>query len=133
MSSIPSSLCRRFASILGGSAQVVNGVCTVTRIRRLNPTILGRRTRSALALAALFSFESIDRRGRALNLGETVILQSEINPFITELRKRGIMVTALHNHWLFETPRLMFIHFQSVENPIIFATKVAQASRVLRN
>ncbi|KRI40802.1 hypothetical protein APC20_08260, partial [Acinetobacter baumannii] len=93
------------ARILGGTAEIVNGVCTVTRIRKINVTIQGRRSRSPLTLAALFSFESRDREGRALNLGETVILQEEINPFITELRKRGIEVTALHNHWLFDDPR----------------------------
>lgn len=80
----------------------------------------------------LFSFESIDRQGRALNLGETVILQSEINPFISALRKQKILVTALHNHWLFEKPRLMYIHFESIENPITFARKVQQALKVLK-
>ncbi|MCI1695591.1 DUF1259 domain-containing protein [Aneurinibacillus aneurinilyticus] len=128
----PGPLCRRFARILGGTAEIVNGVCTVTRIRKINVTIQGRRSRSPLTLAALFSFESRDSRGRALNLGETVILQREINPFITELRKRGIEVTALHNHWLFDDPRIMYIHFQSIENSIVFARKVAEAFKVLK-
>ncbi|MBW5448576.1 DUF1259 domain-containing protein [Cohnella sp. CFH 77786] len=128
----PDMLCRQFAAILGGTAEVVNGVCTVTRIRNnLRPLIQGRRTRSALALAALFSFEDLDRRGNALNLGETVILQEEINPFISVLRAQGIEVTALHNHWLFDNPRLMYIHFKSVEPPLTFARKVANAFRVL--
>ena len=130
--SMPSSLCRTFASTLGGTAEVVNGVCTVTRIRsNLKPLIQGRRTNSALSLAALFSFESFDSRGNALNLGETVILQEEINPFISELRSRGIEVTALHNHWLFDNPRLMYIHFKSIEPPLTFANKVAAAFKVL--
>lgn len=128
-----SPLCRQFARILGGSADVINGVCTVTRLRNnLRPTILGRPTRSVLAIPALFSFESIDKRGRALNLGETVILQEEFNPFITRLRKHKILVTAFHNHWLFDKPRLMYVHFMSIDNPISFARKVADAFRVLR-
>jgi Domain of Unknown Function (DUF1259) len=127
-----SPLCSRFARILGGTAEVVNGVCTVTRIRRIPVTIMGRPSRSPLTLAALFSFDSIDSRGRALNQGETVILQEELNPFITELRRRGITVTAFHNHWLFDSPRTMYIHFQSIDNPISFARKVAAAFRVLR-
>ncbi|KIE47039.1 hypothetical protein U732_1039 [Clostridium argentinense CDC 2741] len=80
----------------------------------------------------MFSFESPDHRGRTLNLGETVILQEEINDFISILRKHGILVTALHNHWLFEDPRLMYIHFESIDNPIDFARKVAEALCVLR-
>lgn len=128
----PNTLCHQFAKILGGTAEVVNGVCTVTRIRNnLRPLIEGRKTRSILAIAAFFSFEDLDRRGNALNLGETVILQEEINPFISALRAQGIEITAFHNHWLFENPRLMYIHFKSVEPPLLFATKVANAFRVL--
>ena len=130
----PSALCEQFARILGGTAEVANGVCTVTRIRNnLRPLIQNRRTQSILAIAAFFSFEDLDSRGNALNLGETVILQEEINPFISALRAQGIEVTALHNHWLFDSPRLMFIHFKSVEPPLRFAVKAAAAFRVLTN
>ena len=125
--------CNEFARILGAEIlSNVNGVCTVTFLRDIDATILGRPTHSPLALAALFSFESPDSQGRTLNLGETVILQEEINKFITILRSHGILVTALHNHWLFDNPRLMFIHFESISNPITFARNVADALRVLR-
>jgi hypothetical protein len=129
---MPNSLCQQFAKILGGTAEVANGVCTVTRLRNnLRPLIDGRRTNSILAIAAFFTFEDLDSRGNALNLGETVILQEEINPFISALRAQGIEVTAFHNHWLFDNPRLMFIHFKSVEPPLSFAIKAANAFRVL--
>lgn len=78
-----------------------------------------------------FSFEDLDSRGNALNLGETVILQEEINPFVSALRQRGIEVTAIHNHWLLTNPVLMFIHFKSIEPPLVFAQKSAEAFRVL--
>lgn len=80
-----------------------------------------------------FSFESMDRQGRALCLGETVILQKEINPFVSRLRKHGIKVTAIHNHWLFDKPRLMYIHFESIDRPLQFARKVRDALNVLTN
>ncbi|SEM93914.1 DUF1259 domain-containing protein [Lihuaxuella thermophila] len=126
-------LCNQFARIVGGQPSVMNGVCFVQKFRNIPVTILGRRSRSPLVLPTFFTFESIDRQGRALNLGETVILPAEVNPFISELRKKGIIVASLHNHWLFEKPRLMYIHFESVENPISFARKAAQALRVLRD
>ena len=116
--------CDRFAEILG--AKVLsrdNDVCTVMFMRNIRAEILGRRTQSPLALPAMFSFECPDNNGRTLNLGETVIL---------ELRKRGILVTAFHNHWLFDNPRLMYIHFESIDRPLDFAIKVAEAFRVLR-
>lgn len=40
---------------------------------------------------------------------------------------------ALHNHWLFDSPRLMYIHFESIDFPLSFARKVAQALATLEN
>jgi hypothetical protein len=125
------TLCRRFADILG--SQILTSepsLCVVTRARRISPTIAGIPTRSPLVVNALFSFEPAGH-GEALNLGETVILQNEINPFISALRNSGIKITALHNHWLFDNPRLFYIHWLSVEDPISFARKVAAAFRLL--
>lgn len=132
MSKTLHQLCNQFARIVNGQPSVINNVCLIQKFRNIPASILGRRTRSPLVLPTFFSFESIDRQGRALNLGETVILQSEINPFISALRKQKILVTALHNHWLFEKPRLMYIHFESIENPITFARKMQQALKVLK-
>ena len=128
------SLCQEFARILGGMGSLdENGVCLVQKFRTIRFRILGRPTRSPLVRPQFFSFEDVDSRGRALNLGETVLLQEEVNPLLTELRKRDIIVTAVHNHWLFEEPRAMYMHFESVEPPLEFARKVREAFRVLRD
>ncbi|HAH95352.1 MAG TPA: hypothetical protein DCY85_01815 [Firmicutes bacterium] len=124
------NLCEEFAQILGGMI-LSQDPCTVLRLRDINATILGRSSRSSLTRGALFSFESPDAQGRTLNLGETVILQDEINPFISALREQDIFVTALHNHWLFDEPRLFYIHFDSIDDPIEFARKTATAFELL--
>ncbi|MBY0029799.1 DUF1259 domain-containing protein [Priestia megaterium] len=127
------SLCQEFARILGGQGSLdENGVCLVQKFRNIRFRILGRPTRSPLVIPQFFTFEDVDSRGRALNLGETVLLQEEVNPLLTELRKRDIIVTAVHNHWLFEEPRAMYMHFESVEPPLDFARKVREAFRVLK-
>ncbi|HYH03045.1 MAG TPA: DUF1259 domain-containing protein [Bacillota bacterium] len=126
------SLCQDFASILEGLI-LSQDPCTVLRMRNLQVEILGRPSRSSLTLGALFSFESPDATGQTLNLGETVILQDEINPFISALRERDIIITALHNHWLFDEPRIMYIHFESIDEPLSFARKVAEAFQLLRS
>ena len=38
-----------------------------------------------------FSFENIDRDGKGLCLGETVIFEEEINPFMSKLREHNII------------------------------------------
>ena len=122
-------LCNRFSAILGGTEhEITKGpVCFVSRNRRVNASILGRRTTSPLVPYQLFSFESLDTSGRALCLGETALFQNQANRLLSNLRKNGIKVTALHNHWLFENPRLMYIHWESIDNPIAFARKVKRS------
>ena len=122
------STCQRLADIIGGEVIVAAPVCLVQRLRNIRATILGRRTRSPLALPFALSFEN-NQNGRTLNLGESVVLQEEINPFLSALRARGIIVTAFHNHWLFDDPRLMYMHWENVGNPFEFARNSIEAAR----
>lgn len=124
--------CSQFGRILGGMHTAENGVCTVMKSRtNIKPVVLGRRAKSFLLLPQMFTFESMTKDGRALCSGETVILQSEINRFTSKLRQHGIIVTAIHNHWLFDNPRLMYMHWEAVRNPIVFARQVKDALSVL--
>ena len=128
-----SGLCDQFNQILGGTMHTFeNGQCIVMKSRlNIKPTVLGKRGRSFLLIPQMFTFESMTNDGRALCSGETVIHQSEINPFISKLRQHGIIVTAIHNHWLFDRPRLMFMHWESIDKPLSFAKKTRDALSVL--
>lgn len=44
-------------------------------------------------------------------MGDVCALPGELNKAIKSLRSSGIQVTGIHNHFLGESPRLMFIHF----------------------
>jgi len=121
-------LCEQFGEILGGESEIEEGpVCFVSRAREIDVEILGRRAHSPLVNAQLFSFESLDRSGRALCLGETAVFQNQANRLIRRLQARGITVTALHNHWLNESPRLMYIHWESIDHPVDFAIKTKES------
>lgn len=126
-----SPLCSQFAQIFGGRAMVVNGVCVATKLRtNIKVKILGRRSKGLFTLPFGISFESMGKDGKALCLGESVILTREINPFISRLRKAGMKVTALHNHWLFTNPNIWYIHWEAIQEPLVFARNVRNASRV---
>jgi len=43
-------------------------------------------------------------------MGDLVLLENEINPVISALAEANINVTALHNHFLREEPRIMYMH-----------------------
>ena len=124
------SLCEQYAKMVNGKADVQHGVCSVELKRNLNVTIQGRPSTSELH--AGISFESIDHQGFALNLGEVVVLENELPPFVNELVKNNIIISAIHNHWLFTNPTILYVHFQSVEPPLSFAQKTAKAFRTLK-
>ena len=43
-------------------------------------------------------------------MGDLVLLQEEVNPVMSALLDHGIEVTALHNHFFWETPRIYYMH-----------------------
>jgi hypothetical protein len=49
-------------------------------------------------------------RGRDFMMGDLVLLQEEVNPVMWALLDNGLEVTALHNHFLFEEPRIFYMH-----------------------
>jgi hypothetical protein len=63
----------------------------------------------------------------AATTGDFVLIAQEVNPVIRALKGNGITVTALHNHMLYETPRLFFLHFWAVDDPLKLAYGLKQA------
>jgi len=43
-------------------------------------------------------------------MGDLVLTQDEVNPVMSALLDNGLDVTALHNHFLFDEPRMFFMH-----------------------
>src|SRR6266700_1459080 len=48
--------------------------------------------------------------GMEVLMGDLVLTQEEVNPVLSALLDHGIEVTALHNHFFFDEPRLYFMH-----------------------
>ncbi|MDN4070247.1 DUF1259 domain-containing protein [Paenibacillus vini] len=124
---VTESLCRRLAKILGGKGQHEKDECSITVKRNLGAKILGKKydTEHEIVIQSL-------KNGKSLNTGEITLLQREVQQFIRKATKLGLKVTAVHNHWLFDSPRLMYVHVESVENPIVFAKKLASIIKELK-
>jgi hypothetical protein len=43
-------------------------------------------------------------------MGDLVLTEPEVNPVMSALLDNGIEVTALHNHFLFDAPRIFYLH-----------------------
>ena len=48
--------------------------------------------------------------GNDVMMGDLVLLQEEVNPVMSALLENGLEVTALHNHFFWEEPRIFFMH-----------------------
>ena len=43
-------------------------------------------------------------------MGDLVLLEDEVNPVMSALLDKGLEVTAIHNHFFFENPRIFYMH-----------------------
>src|SRR5436309_3553639 len=66
--------------------------------------------------------------GDDVMMGDLVLLEKEVNPVMSALLNNGIEVTALHNHFFFEQPRIFYMHVMGSENaPTDLAHKLKPA------
>ena len=48
--------------------------------------------------------------GMDVMMGDLVLLEDEVNPVMSALLDNGLEVTAVHNHFFFESPRIYYMH-----------------------
>src|SRR3954454_5161235 len=48
--------------------------------------------------------------GMDVMMGDLVLLEDEVNPVMSALLDNGLEVTAIHNHFFFESPRIFYMH-----------------------
>lgn len=75
----------------------------------------GMEIPASLGMANSMNFEIVGER--VATTGDFVLVASEVNPVIRELRAHGLDITALHSHMLQELPRLFFMHFWGIDTP----------------
>lgn len=63
-------------------------------------------------LSSWISFKNLN--DKTLAMGDLVLTQDQVNSVISTVLENGLNVTALHNHLLWETPRIMFMHVEGL-------------------
>ena len=48
--------------------------------------------------------------GMDVMMGDLVLTQDEVNPVMSALLDNGLEVTALHNHFFWDEPRMFYMH-----------------------
>src|SRR5437899_7689370 len=65
--------------------------------------------------------------GTDVMMGDLVLTQDEVNPVMSALLDNGLDVTALHNHFLWDEPRMYYMHVHGHGKPADLARKVKPA------
>src|SRR5213083_1299008 len=65
--------------------------------------------------------------GMDVMMGDLVLTQDEVSPVMSALLDNGIDVTALHNHFLWDEPRMYYMHVHAHGKPADLARKVKPA------
>src|SRR5229473_1058082 len=76
----------------------------------LKVTVDGVEVKPTLALGSWVAFSSPGQD--AMLMGDLVLAEDEVSSVMLALQENGLQVTALHNHILHETPRVMYMHIE---------------------
>ncbi len=63
----------------------------------------------------------------AMVMGDLVLFPDEVNPVMSVLLDAGVGVTALHNHFFFDDPKVFFLHVDGEGTVEVLATGIRRA------
>ena len=96
--------------VLGRSGQKTGDAYKVSFPRSdLHVAVHGLAIKPGLALGSWAAFLGTD--DNAMVMGDLVLLETELNPVIAKLRSAGFEVSAVHNHLMEESPRVLYAHY----------------------
>ena len=94
---------------LGSKGQVQEGALIVRFPRGdLKVAVDGEQMPTALGFVSWTAWKNMGHT--TVVMGDLVLLEKEINPVISVLEQANIDVTAVHSHFIYDNPRIMFLH-----------------------
>src|ERR1700719_3036073 len=112
--------------VLGRSGQKTGDVYKVAFPRSdLHVSVRGLAIKPGLALGSWAAFLGTD--GNAIVMGDLVLLEGELNPVIAKLRSSGFDISAVHNHLMEESPRVLYAHYMGHGPAVQLATSLRAA------
>jgi hypothetical protein len=87
----------------------------------LDVTVAGVKMTPPLGLTSWAAFQQAG--DQVMVMGDLVLLEDQVNPVMSVALQNGLEVTALHNHFFWDAPKVMFMHIGGMGDE----TKVAGA------
>jgi hypothetical protein len=96
----------------------------------LQVTTSGVRMTPPMGLTAWAAFT---RTGDSVMvMGDIVLLEEQVNPAMSVALDNGLEVTALHNHFFWDKPKIMFMHIGGMGDEAKLASAVGQVFKALQ-
>ena len=82
---------------------------------------------SGMGLETALNFQQVG--SKVASTGDFVLIASEVNPVFKVLQQHRVVITALHNHMLDDSPHLFFLHYWALgeSNDVAGGLKAALA------
>jgi hypothetical protein len=111
---------------IGKPGELKDNVYKISLPRKdLSVSVNGIKLKPGFALGSWIAFE--ESGNEAVMDGDLVLTESEVGPVLTQLRKEGIEVSAVHNHLIGETPRVMYVHVAGKGEAVSMAAHLKSA------
>jgi hypothetical protein len=92
-----------------GELNTQEGVFKVSVPRSdLAVTVAGVKMTPPLGLTSWAAFQPMGNQ--TMVMGDLVLLEDQVNPVMSVALTNGIEITALHNHFFWDSPKVMFMH-----------------------
>ncbi len=108
-----------------GALDEKEGVFKVSVPRKDLPvTVAGVKMTPPMGLTSWAAFK---RDGKAdMVMGDMVMLEDQVSPVMSAALDNGLEVTALHNHFIWDSPKVMFMHIGGMGDETALATAVGK-------
>ncbi|NVB80708.1 MAG: DUF1259 domain-containing protein [Kofleriaceae bacterium] len=108
-----------------GTLSEKDGVFKVSVPRKdLAVRIGGVKMTPPMGLTAWAAFQKMG--DHAMVMGDIVLTEDQVNPVMSAALDSGLEVTALHNHFLWDNPKVMFMHIGGMADETTLATAVGK-------
>lgn len=91
----------------------------------LTVTVEGVQVKPGFALGSWAAFNNPGKQ--SMVMGDLVLTEDEIAPVMQKLQAGRIDITALHNHLLHESPRVMYMHIHGMGDAAALAKSIHEA------
>jgi hypothetical protein len=97
----------------------------------LDITVAGVKMTPPLGLTSWAAFQKAGER--VMVMGDMVMLEDQVNPVMTVALENGLEVTALHNHFFWDIPKVMFMHIGGMGDEGTIAGAVGKVFSTIKN